>query len=66
VISKENLNKNIIKDYTNNPTTIKFDNNLLSSKFESKKGLQINNDIELSVKENPLALKILSTKQIDL
>ncbi len=66
MISKDNLNKNIIKDYTNNPTTIKFDNNQLSSKFESKNGLQINNDIELSVKENPLALKILSTKQIDL
>ncbi|KAL4506449.1 hypothetical protein ABPG72_000020 [Tetrahymena utriculariae] len=67
----------LVDDYTNSPTQIKFSANsdriddestnlALQGFYQNENGLSINQKSELQLKDNPLALKVLTEGKIDI
>lgn len=60
---------NLMDDYTVSPTVLKFDedsSNQLHHPYQSSTGFNLNTSSELQLKDNPLALQILTEGKIDL
>lgn len=64
----EEKEENLMEDYTQSPTVMKFQEDSSSEFFpyKSATGFNMNTPSELQMKENPLALQILSEGKIDL